>query len=558
MSISLRQQRHAVFAPGGASGPLCIMDAVIVLCFACFSLAAAQGTILLSPMACGIDSDLQNYAQIMEAARHPQAMAHDPVARLLPIDPGVPNLLTMVAGLFPDTPNAGVAIIKAGAIALFLQLAAWYALGRFLFRRPSLAVLLSLAASITFYWAYGTFWGATHSEPVPRVFFNAAFAVCLMAGCLALNRMWLRLVLSLLIGCCIFIHSVSALMCGAMFLTAFLLLPVRGGTGRPRLIPHLAGTLACLALFCLPVVCFLGLRVPPGSVNAGDHAFWKTVFAVRFASDWGQCWTPLLERLVHYSTTIPVIPAGVLAWGCAYAFRDRLSAHCRQMLTLAPLLAAGIAAGCLAVWCEVRLCDAVGRMSMSQEMLRGTRMLIPLCLICITCAIAPLWQRLGHVSAGLPALAGAAALCLASPDMQVMAARHTARTVLSLPAEPAAARVLASRTHEYEALQAVDRLVPADAAIFSPDDVMSVRYVLRRPLHAVHKDGNVLYYARARKLAEQWLTERSALTADPSRLPAVWRASGERWLLMRRGHPAPAPDGARLMYENPDWLLLAR
>ena len=122
--------------------------------FAClsllFSLAACKGILLLSPLGAGIDSDLQNYAQILEVARYPAAFAADPVAPIFVHDPDVPNLLTVLTGFFSSSANAAVAILKAGCIALWLHLISWYALGRFLWSRASLAALLSLVCSITF------------------------------------------------------------------------------------------------------------------------------------------------------------------------------------------------------------------------------------------------------------------------------------------------------------------------------------------------------------------------------------------------------------------------
>ena len=94
--------------------------------FAClsllFSLAACKGILLFSPLGAGIDSDLQNYAQILEVARYPAAFAADPVAPIFVHDPGVSNLLTVLAGFFSSSANAAVAILKAGCIALWLHL----------------------------------------------------------------------------------------------------------------------------------------------------------------------------------------------------------------------------------------------------------------------------------------------------------------------------------------------------------------------------------------------------------------------------------------------------
>jgi len=87
----------------------------MILLAALFCWCALQGTLELNPQGIGMDSDLQNYAQIMEAAEYPAAFALDPVASYFPRDPGVPNLLTDLAGLFPGGDNAAVDMLRVGS-----------------------------------------------------------------------------------------------------------------------------------------------------------------------------------------------------------------------------------------------------------------------------------------------------------------------------------------------------------------------------------------------------------------------------------------------------------
>ena len=121
-----------------------LTDLAVILLAALFCWCALQGTLELNPQGIGMDSDLQNYAQIMEAAEYPAAFALDPVASYFPRDPGVPNLLTDLAGLFPGGDNAAVDMLRVGSLGVFLHFLAYYILGRCLFRSPSLAVLLSI------------------------------------------------------------------------------------------------------------------------------------------------------------------------------------------------------------------------------------------------------------------------------------------------------------------------------------------------------------------------------------------------------------------------------
>lgn len=148
-----------------------LTDLAVILLAALFCWCALQGTLELNPQGIGMDSDLQNYAQIMEAAEYPAAFALDPVASYFPRDPGVPNLLTDLAGLFPGGDNAAVDMLRVGSLGVFLHFLAYYILGRCLFRSPSLAVLLSILMGIAVHWAFGTFWGSMRSDPVPRIFY---------------------------------------------------------------------------------------------------------------------------------------------------------------------------------------------------------------------------------------------------------------------------------------------------------------------------------------------------------------------------------------------------
>ncbi|WP_302513305.1 hypothetical protein [uncultured Desulfovibrio sp.] len=146
-------------------------DLVLVLLAGLFCWCALQGTLDLNPRGIGMDSDLQNYAQILEAAECPAAFALDPVAPFFPQDPGVPNLLTALAGLFPGGDNAATDMLRVGALGVFLHFLAYYVLGRCLFRSPSLAALLSILMGIAVHWSFGTFWGSMRSDPVPRIFY---------------------------------------------------------------------------------------------------------------------------------------------------------------------------------------------------------------------------------------------------------------------------------------------------------------------------------------------------------------------------------------------------
>ena len=229
-----------------------LADLLLVLLAALFCWCALQGTLDLNPQGIGMDSDLQNYAQIMEAGECPAAFARDPVAFFFPQDPGVPNLLTALAGLLPDGDNAATDMLRVGALGVFLHFLAYYILGRCLFRSPSLAALLSILMSIAVHWSFGTFWGSMRSDPVPRIFYADLWPFLLLPACAAVKRPSLQPVVMFLSGCAMLVHTVSALMGGAMFFMAFFLLWRDRGLWR-----HAGLSLLNLLSFAVPVVIYL-------------------------------------------------------------------------------------------------------------------------------------------------------------------------------------------------------------------------------------------------------------------------------------------------------------
>ena len=531
-------------------------DFFVALACALFSYAAVQGILLLCPMGCGINTDLQNYAQVLEVSRNPAPFAADPLVNYLPHDPGLPNLLTILAGLFPKDTTA-ISLVLAGGLAIFAQLFCWYICGRVLFGRAGLAVLLTLLSSITWYWCFGTYWGATHEEAVPRIFFNALWAFLLLLSCRGLERSMPRYLCCILTGLGVFVHSVSAFMCGGIFLTLFFLLPVGGW--KHNVLRHLASILLCVVLLALPILAFLGMRVTLEAPFPGSYNLVRTIFAARFAHDWGNVWERLLEQILLFSTTTPLIPLALAAMVFLFLKRRELPESCRPLATLLPLMLIGVAAVCLVCSLEMYLAPRLGRMSMGQEILRGTRFIIPVCLVAITCVLLLFWRRLPPWSCTTLVLATTIVLLCVSPDRMVLAARYYVCQTLHLPAQGAAEQMRRDNTTELDALLAIKRLVPKSEPIFSPDNTLSVRYVARHPLHPVHKDGIILYYARDYALAWQWLREQEAFARNDS-LSSIWESTNTKWMLVHKHTLAQRGPEISLapVYENSDWLLFCR
>lgn len=543
-------------------------DALVLVLIVLFSLAATKGSLELSPMGVGMDSDLQNYAQVLESIHHPERLAHDPLKEVLPTDPGVPNLLTIIAGLMDNgTGNAAESILRTGFWALLFHLGTWYWFGRVVFGRPTLAIILSMAMSVTFYWAFGTFWGATHNEPVPRLFYNALWPFILLLACRAWDRAVPRALLFLLLGASVFVHSVSALMNGAIFTTVFFLkaLPGEGFTGGRAFARHVARTLFHLVLFFAPVAVFFALRVPMEGVDPAEAALFRAIHALRFVKDWAVVWGQLGDILRTYCTAVPLIPAGVAALVFVFFKRDLLTPLQWRLARLVPLMVLGIGAACLVVFAEMRLAPLMGRLPMSNEVLRGTRFLLPLSILSLALALAPLWARLRPWMTGILAVAGACALLLVSPDKQIVAARLTVSELIGSGPDKAAESFLHRNYLELAALRAVEKELAPEETVLAPDDTMSVRYVAHHALEPVHKDGNAIYYLRDPKLGKSWLATHTALAQSPANIPSVWKGSPAAALLVRRSTWEKIPSDAwtngpayTRLFENEGWLLLRK
>lgn len=136
-----------------------LADFIFLFLAALLCVAAYHGTWALSPSGVFMDSDLQNYTQIFAARLVPGDFAHDPLVRTYKAFPGEPSLLTLLARLLEWGDGAVAAIFRAGALGIWLHLATYYMLGRWLIKSPGLAALFSLGMSVTIYWAFGTFWG---------------------------------------------------------------------------------------------------------------------------------------------------------------------------------------------------------------------------------------------------------------------------------------------------------------------------------------------------------------------------------------------------------------
>lgn len=532
-------------------------DLLLVLLAALFCWCALEGTLQLNPQGIGMDSDLQNYAQILEVAKAPEDFAADPVAAFFPLDPGVPNLLTTLAGCFPAADGSAVSMLRAGALGVFLHFLGYYILGRRLFRSPSLAALLSVLMSIAVHWAFGTFWGSMRSDPVPRIFYADLWPFLLLLACEAVKKPLLQPLVLLLAGCAMLVHTVSALMGGAMFFMGFFL--CRQGRSLWRHAGLSALNLLCFAVPVLSYAAFFlsDTLAPP----AGHAALFADVRALRFSRDWHDVWQSLGGILGYYIFPVPLFPAAALAALVLFRQRRRTEGALRSLLRLMPGMLLGIAGGCLLCALEMELARRLGRQNLSQEVLRGTRFLVPLAWLLLTAALSLYWRKLAaSLRWGLVALLVLVLLGVGQ-GKQVVAARHALAQASgwSWLDTAEAQRIRTRALRQQEALLALRRHAAAGELLFCDRDCMAARYAAHAAVLPLHKDGNVIYYAGDPVLAGRWLRMQRRMAGEGDGYVDVWLREAAPLLLTRHvEHRQQLLRCGSLLFENEDWLLLRR
>lgn len=531
---------------------LCVADVLFVLCAALYAWLAFRGIVLLSASGTVLDSDLQTYAQGMARVVFPENFAADPVLAHKSAGNSIQNLHRYLAELLLEKENFGLALLKAGGIALFCFYCFWYALGRYLFGAPSLAALLAVCAGITIWVGWGTFWGVTHSDPLPRVFFAAIFPVLLGLAIAALDRAWLRPFALLACGLAMWVHGVSALNCGAMFFSAFFFLRAPG-CGMAR---HGFNLLVCLVAFLVPVCLFLAPSLSQGaSFSAADLAFFREMQALRWEKDFTNFWPRFAEVFSPGAPLFWLTVAGVGCWIATYhAGRGRFA----RILRLIPAFLPGMAAVALLAWLEPLLAPDFGRLSMGHELVRGLRFLVPLSWLLIIAACACYtgkWQRRAILAITF------CALMLLNQDRQHLAVRTALEDGLGLPLSARAETLIREANEEKDLVAEVARVVPPGEAVFCPVDQMPLRYAGRRSVAHTFKDGYSFFYNKELQESRRWFAIERALHEESGGLERAWELSGAPWLLVPRsglGELSPEIRDTTPAVTTPGWLLFRR
>lgn len=529
-----------------------IPDLCFILLIAVYAFACWKGALQMSEHGVILDSDLQTYAQGMAGEAHPELFSRDPVLEDRNPANSIPNLQRMLAGIFLYNDDFAGALLAAGAIAIFVFYAGWYAYGRLVFRFPVLAAMLSLLMGITVWTGWGTFWGVNHSDPVPRVFFGALFPFLLLLAMQALTHPFLRPIAMLASGLGMWVHGISALNCGAMFFTAFFFIKSPG----QNTIRHIANLLLCLLAFLMPVLYYLWPSLIQKKIFTNDELIlFKELFSLRWQEDYSNFGKRLLDFFSISNPSLLILLGGLFSWFIIFGKgSERLKAISRMFPAFILALAL-VTAFC---WLESRYAPELGRLSMGHELVRGIRFLTPLSWIMITGLLAVCVPRLFW---RFSMLLLAVSLLLFTGDRQYVAAQYAISEFggLSLPLHIQGIKEHDKASSEKKMLDMIKNSVPQGEAIFSDEDLMSIRYLALHPLVHTFKDGYVFYYNKDYPHSAEWLKMEKTLRSAPDAYVDAWLLSSAPWFISRKKDLGRllAPH-AQLVDQAGEWRLYKR
>lgn len=539
MTLPIGQQKRSGLAPG-------IIFITLTAIYACLAL---HGIGALSANGAIMDSDLQTYAQGMAGADNPALFANDPVLRTASAANSIPNLERILAGWLAPPGHYVQGLARAGSLAIFFFYAGWYILGAFLYKSPVMAAVLAITEGITIWVGWGTFWGITHSDPVPRVFYAAILPFLLLFAIKAAPHLRWRPLVMFCAGLTMWIHGVSALNCGAMLFLAFAFTWPTQKPWRARFL----NLFICALAFLIPALIFLWPSLAPGKhFTPEELEIFREVFELRWQNDYGD----FGRRLLNFLN-----PASAIPWILATAFPawlilkrkgntgEKTLAAMYPGLVLAPLV---VAAFSLA---ETALAPSLGRVPMGHELVRGLRFLIPVSWLLIGGAIDRLagkWSKralLGMLAAGV---------LLFNADRQHAAVRLSLGE-LGAPVPLQTLKDAQKARESADMLGTIANIVPEGEAVFSNGEDMAIRYLAKRPLPHTFKDGYIHFYNKDPSGALRWLEYEKTIRGNPDGYIDAWIESGSPWLLSHNPGDLPRLEKlGTLSARGTDWLLIHR
>lgn len=536
--------------PRGQGAPLWPYDLAFIICAALYAWLAFHGIVPISGNGAVIDSDLMTYAQGMAGADRPEMFTLDPALHSKSAANSIPNIERLLADWLAPPGQWAVGLLAAGAVSIFVFYAAWYALGRWLYGRPAQAALLAILSGVTVWVGWGTFWGVSHSDPIPRVFFSALMPILLYLGISAMTRQFLRPAAMFCAGLMMWTHGVSALNCGAMLFMAFLLNPA----SQKSWSAHIANLLLCLAAFFTPVLIFLWPSLFQSQKFSAEEL---TMFQEFMQVRWHEDYADFAKRLWHFFSphgqVFPILAGGLAGWLlCMAKGPAKAKIFCRMCpgFVMALLL---VAAFC---WAESHFAYVMGRIPMGHELVRGLRMLVPVSWMLIVAGLgcfSGTWLMRGWLVIAL------CLICAISADRQFMAAQYAISQItgldMPLAAKGAGAARKAAEFRDF--ILDAGKIVPEGELVYCPEDMMPVRYMALRPLAHSFKDGYAHFYNKDAEASKKWLELESLARQHAQGWQKAWPASGARWLILRASM-LPHVFDARIMLEKDGWILARR
>lgn len=541
--------------PGSHGSKNCVADAFFVILAALYALSVAVGIVSLSGRGAELDTDLACYAFAMAGEHLPDNFHADPLLREATPANSLWNLQQFAAEILTPGDQYAVGLLRAGALIIFVYLTGMYLLGRWLYGRPGPALILALLMSITVWVGWGTFWGVTHSDPIPRTFFAALWPFMLMGAMAALRHAAWRPAVMLVAGLGMWVHSLGALNTGAMFFLAFAFHRPQGWTWSR----HILSLVLCLVVYFVPVLLFLWPSLAQKqALGPAELETFHALFSQRWAKDYGHFARRLALFLSLDKPVFWILLAGLGSW---FVVLRHGSERLRRLASMCPAFVLALALVATFSWLESLLAPRMGRLPMAHEFVRGLRYLLPLAWILIGGVLGILWPRFsGWLRTVFCALA-VLLLLLCNGDRQNMAALYAIaeKTGLPLPyvsrAEEDAARAKSHR----EALEALRELTVPGDVVFSNSGDLGVRHIAQRGLFLTFKDGYHPYYNKNLDQARQWLANEKLRTQSPAGYVDVWLNSGLPWLISDRPEDRETLEKyGQVVWENPGWLIVRR
>ncbi|MEG6592911.1 translation initiation factor 2 [Desulfovibrio sp. 1188_IL3213] len=531
------------------------VDILFVVLAACYALFVASGIVPLSGHGANLDSDLSVYAYSMVRADNPQDFQADEILREATPANSLWNLQQFVAELLTPDDQYAVGLLWAGAFIIFVYLVGMYLLGRWLYGSPGPALILALLMSVTVWVGWGTFWGVTHSDPVPRTFFAALWPFMLMGAVVAMRRPFWRPAVMLAAGLGMWIHGLGALNTGAMFFMAFFFCRPPGWSWSK----HLGNLVLCLIFFFVPVLTFLWPSLgQKQAFSPADIEMFHTLFSQRWAKDYGRFAERLALFLSWSKPNFWILLAGFGSW---LVVRCNGGPRLRQLAAMYPAFVLALALVSAFSWLESLLAPPLGRLPMAHEFVRGLRYLVPLAWIMVAGLLTLAWPRLATwLRTGFCVLA-VLLMLLCNGDRQNVAALYSIaeHTGLPMPYMSRAEGASGEAKKHHEALVALREATMPGDVIFSNAGDMGVRHIAKRGMGHTFKDGAHSYYNKNLEQARQWLANEKLRAQGPTGYVDVWLQSGLPWLFCDRPEDrALLEKYGNVVWENPGWLIVRR